>query len=160
MNLHKFGLWKLLLTLFGAVVAILILVGISGRQQPVEDMISGANLPALFLYLAMGKDPDAMTGGENIRMTDEYGTSAFYNARREPLIASTLNTPFSTAKIALLTLFGADINAKTEGGDTALGLALSWQDEPSACYLLRHGAKLDGLSEADKEMLKNLKCDI
>lgn len=134
------------------------MVGISGRQA-MEDTISGINLPALFLYLVMGNDPNAKIGDGDVHAKDAYGNSAVYKQmNRMPLITATLNSPFSTEKIALLLLFGADVNAKTESGDTALGLALSWQDEPSACYLVRHGAEPDGLSEFDNKTLEGLIC--
>jgi hypothetical protein len=126
-----------------------------------EDMMRGPNLPALFLYLAMGNDPNATVGNQDIYATDVNGKSVLiYKKNAEPLIYAALNidSVLATQKVILLVMFGANVNAKTKGGDTALGLALSNRLDGLSCYLLRHGAKPDFLSETDREALKNLKC--
>lgn len=148
------------MVIFSMMIIVAALLGLYGliKSESLEELVQGPNLPALFLHLLIGNNPDQMIYGDQVQSKDSGGHTTVTYESKEPLIYAALNTPFSTQKIMLLRWFGANPNAVTEGGDTTLSMAISWEDRASACYLVKHGAHIATLSKEDKDALSRFHC--
>lgn len=161
MSLSQLKTIRILMDIFVMLMVVLFLLGCYGllTNKSAESIVKSPNLPALFLYLSLGNNANEMTSRKTIEGRDYYGNHSVAVEQREPLIYAALNTPLSTYKIILLHWFGADLNAATEGGDTTLSMAISWQDRFSVCYLVNHGAQTTTLSTEDKQALAEFACN-